>query len=258
MSAGCQVCGREEETAAGLPSHGDEQTDPDTAGVHSSSDQRDPAVSAAFLSVSVHRHVRYGISISVWLCEWERDAERGAELPLCLWKMWCILFGWQNPQKIAVILPLKHLNWYVPNRKSLLIFRQNYKINPWQSIFIDNSDPTGCQSQWVYQSKSSHKIWTRGINCTNMSAFYTHAHLNIGRICSHTCICSQTSARVHDAVSAHLSQATSENEMFHSLPVKNQFSLTVSVWPDWNAISSLQTSESTASWLQWICARACF
>lgn len=89
-------------------------------------------------------------------------------------------------------------------------------------------------------SKSSHKIWTRGIKYANISAFYTHAHLNIGRICSHTCICSETSAGVHDAVSAHLSQAT-ENEMFYSLPVKNQFSLTVSVWPDWNAISSLQS-----------------
>lgn len=52
VSTGCQVCGREEETAAGIPSHGDEQTDPDTAGVHSSPDQRGPAVSAAFLSVS--------------------------------------------------------------------------------------------------------------------------------------------------------------------------------------------------------------
>lgn len=172
--------------------------------------------------------------------------------------MWCDLFGWQNPQKIAVILPLKYLNWYVPNRRSLPIFTQHYKINPWQSFFTDNSDPTGRQSQWVYQSKSSHKIWTRGFKYTNISAFYTHAHLNIGRICSHTCICSQTSARVHDAVSARLSQATSENETFYSLPDRNQFSLTISVWPDWNAISSLQTSESTGSRLQSICARACF
>ncbi len=54
MSAGCQVCGGEEEAAAGLPSHGDEQTDPDTAGVHSPPHERDPAVSAAFLSVSGH------------------------------------------------------------------------------------------------------------------------------------------------------------------------------------------------------------
>lgn len=34
VSAGCQVCGGEEEAAAGLPSHGDEQTDPDAARVH--------------------------------------------------------------------------------------------------------------------------------------------------------------------------------------------------------------------------------
>lgn len=65
LSAGCQVCGREEETAAGLPSHGDEQTDPNTARVHSSSDQRDPAVSAAFLSVSAHTGMVYRASVQV-------------------------------------------------------------------------------------------------------------------------------------------------------------------------------------------------
>lgn len=54
FSAGCQICGGEEEAAAGLPAHGDEQTDPDPAGVRGPPHQRDPAVSAAFLSVSGH------------------------------------------------------------------------------------------------------------------------------------------------------------------------------------------------------------
>lgn len=50
--AGRQVCGGKEEAAAGLPPHGDEQADPDCAGVYRSALQRDPAVSTAFLSVS--------------------------------------------------------------------------------------------------------------------------------------------------------------------------------------------------------------
>lgn len=50
--SGCQVCGGKKEAAAGLPSHGDEQTDPDAARVHSQPHQRDAAVAAAFLSVS--------------------------------------------------------------------------------------------------------------------------------------------------------------------------------------------------------------
>lgn len=68
LSAGCQVCGREEKTAAGLPSHGDEQTDPNTARVHSSPDQRDPAVFAAFLSVSAHADMFHRASVCVCVC----------------------------------------------------------------------------------------------------------------------------------------------------------------------------------------------
>lgn len=68
LSAGCQVCGGEEEAAAGLPSHGDEQTDPDAARVHSPPLQRDPAVSAAFLSVSGHTRAR-SIHVLSLLCE---------------------------------------------------------------------------------------------------------------------------------------------------------------------------------------------
>lgn len=79
LSLGCQVCGREEEAAAGLPSHGDEQTDPDTAGVHSSPHQRDPAVSAAFLSVSGHIQAcsiwHLSFCVGVCGCVWVRKIQ---------------------------------------------------------------------------------------------------------------------------------------------------------------------------------------
>lgn len=78
LSSGCQVCGGEEEAAAGLPSHGDEQSDPDTAGVYSSPHQRDPAVSAAFLSVSGHMRACLIWHLSFFVCEWERFRETDA------------------------------------------------------------------------------------------------------------------------------------------------------------------------------------
>lgn len=55
-SKGCQVCGGEAEAAAVLPSYGHEQSHPDVAGLYGLSHQGDPAVSAAFLSVSGHTH----------------------------------------------------------------------------------------------------------------------------------------------------------------------------------------------------------
>lgn len=76
LSAGCQVCGGEEEAAAGLPSHGDEQTDPDTARVHSPPHQRDPAVSAAFLSVSGHIRACSIYNTCAFVCRCARVCER--------------------------------------------------------------------------------------------------------------------------------------------------------------------------------------
>lgn len=74
LPAGRQICGGEEEAAAGLPSHGDEQAGPDSAGVHRWALQRDPAVSAAFLSVSAAalfdircRQLDFGVNLLVKL-----------------------------------------------------------------------------------------------------------------------------------------------------------------------------------------------
>lgn len=99
MSAGCKVCGGEEEAAAGLPSHGDEQTDPDAPRVHSSPHQRGSAGSAAFLSVSGHTRAcsMWRPSACVSVCtlvrgrgtdatvEREREQERCRAPAPCVW-----------------------------------------------------------------------------------------------------------------------------------------------------------------------------
>lgn len=94
LSAGCQVCGGAQKAAAGLPSHGDEQTGPDAAGVCRASHQGDPAVSVAFLPVSGHAHthahtthVQDGVWTSLFLffcvCV-KRQRYAGSHARLCL------------------------------------------------------------------------------------------------------------------------------------------------------------------------------
>lgn len=201
VSAGCKVCGGEEEAAAGLPSHGDEQTDPDAARVHSSPYQRGSAGSAAFLSVSGHTQAcsmwQPSVCVSVCACAWtrnrchcgERERAREVQSSCSLWKtnlcggnVLNSLFFVEKNTTVIETLNYSTLrtfeSCYMPLQKSL----KQICINTLQSAIFSVACPSCCGSncskiQTLKQLKITCKPTNKLLLAFTRSAYiFTHTH----------------------------------------------------------------------------------